>query len=552
MVSRRSFLAAAGATTAAAALSPLSPFAGTASAASATLPVSLANNSGSNTVYAYISGTDSTGWPVFVSANGALNRLPNPSSAVTPIADYAIPLGASGSAPTKVNMAGYVIGGRVWFSIGKKLQFFVNPGTVPGVVQPALVSSDPNWATNWTFCEFTFNSANLYANISYVDMVGLPVSMSSTGSSGNQTVSPLPSGALASIASGLQTQHAADGAPWDKLVISDSSGGILRVLSPSHAPVDFGGYWNDYLNRVWSHYASTPLTINGQGSIGSYTGTVSGNAIVFSGLNTNGVAFTKPSAVDIFGCASGPLYNSGGDARGAIAARLAAALNRSSLLVAGGNNQPDGVAPSGYYQDAITNHYARLVHKYASIGYAFPYDDVGPTGSAPVDGHIQDGAPTSWTISLGAGAGSGTGTGTGTGSTSAYATVQAESYAAQSGTTTESCSDTGGGSDVGYIANGDWLKYASLDFGSASPAQFVARLASGAAAGVSGAIQVRLDSTAGTKIAEIDFGNNGGWQNWQSVPANITASATGVHDVYLVFSGSTSDFANINWFTFTK
>ncbi|MFF7334718.1 beta-1,3-glucanase family protein [Streptomyces sp. NPDC008150] len=552
MVSRRSFLAAAGVTTAAAALSPLSPFAGTASAASATLPVSLANNSGSNTVYAYISGTDSTGWPVFVSANGALNRLPNPSSAVTPIADYAIPLGASGSAPTKVNMAGYVIGGRVWFSIGKKLQFFVNPGTVPGVVQPALVSSDPNWATNWTFCEFTFNSANLYANISYVDMVGLPVSMSSTGSSGNQTVSPLPSGALASIASGLQTQHAADGAPWDKLVISDSSGGILRVLSPSHAPVDFGGYWNDYLNRVWSHYASTPLTINGQGSIGSYTGTVSGNAIVFSGLNTNGVAFTKPSAVDIFGCASGPLYNSGGDARGAIAARLAAALNRSSLLVAGGNNQPDGVAPSGYYQDAITNHYARLVHKYASIGYAFPYDDVGPTGSAPVDGHIQDGAPTSWTISLGAGAGSGTGTGTGTGSTSAYATVQAESYAAQSGTTTESCSDTGGGSDVGYIANGDWLKYASLDFGSASPAQFVARLASGAAAGVSGAIQVRLDSTSGTKIAEIDFGNNGGWQNWQSVPANITASATGVHDVYLVFSGSTSDFANINWFTFTK
>lgn len=552
MVSRRSFLAAAGVTTAAAALSPLSPFAGTASAAGSTLPVSLANNSGSNTVYAYISGTDSTGWPVFVSANGALNRLPNPSSAVTPIADYSIPLGASGSAATKVNMAGYVIGGRVWFSIGKKLQFFVNPGTVPGVVQPALTSSDPNWATNWTFCEFTFNSANLYANISYVDMVGLPVSMSSTGSSGNQTVSPLPSGALASIAAGLQTQHAADGAPWDKLVISDSSGGILRVLSPSHAPVDFGGYWNDYLNRVWSHYASTPLTINGQGSIGSYTGTVSGNAIVFSGLNTNGVAFTKPSAVDIFGCASGPLYNSGGDARGAIAARLAAALNRSSLLVSGGNNQPDGVAPSGYYQDPITNHYARLVHKYASIGYAFPYDDVGPTGSAPVDGHIQDGAPTSWTISLGAGAGSGTGTGgTGTG-TSAYGTIQAESYSAQSGTTTESCSDTGGGSDVGYIANGDWLKFASLDFGSASPAQFVARLASGAAAGVSGAIQVRLDSTSGTKIAEIDFGNNGGWQNWQTVPANVVASATGVHDVYLVFTGSTSDFANINWFTFTK
>ncbi|MEU6537165.1 beta-1,3-glucanase family protein [Streptomyces sp. NPDC047000] len=554
MVSRRSFLAAAGAVTGAAALSPfspISPLASTASAAGTTLPVKLANNSGSDTVYAYISGTDTSGWPVFVSANGTLNRLPNPSSAVTPIADYSIPLGASGSAATTVNLTNYVISGRIYFSVGKKLQFFVNPGTVPGVVQPALTSADPNYSTNWTFCEFTFNSANLYANISYVDMVALPISMSSTGSGGTQTVSPLPSGALASIASGLQAQHATDGAPWDRLVVSDSSGGVLRVMAPVHSPVDFGTYWDDYLNRVWSHYTSTSLTINGQGSIGSYTGKVSGNAIVFSGLNTNGVPFTKPSAVDIFGCASGPLYNSGGDARGAIAARLAAAINRSSLLVSGGNNNPDGVTPSQYYTDPITNHYARLVHKYASIGYAFPYDDVGPTGAAPVDGHIQDGAPTSWTVTLGAG-GSGGGSGGGTGTVSAYSTIQAESYSAQSGTTTESCSDTGGGSDVGYIANGDWLKYSSVDFGSSSPNQFKARLASGADAGVSGAIQVRLDSTSGTKIAEIDFANNGGWQNWQTVPINMAASATGVHDVYLVFSGSSSDFANINWFTFTS
>ncbi len=280
-----------------------------------------------------------------------------------------------------------MIGGRVWFSVGKKIQFFVNPpgggGGVPGLVQPGFTSSDPNWQTNWTFCEFTYNSANLYANISYVDMVALPVSMATTGSSGSQSVSPLPAGALASIASGLQAQHAADGAPWDQLVATDSSGAALRILSPAHSPTDFGGYWNGYLNSVWSYYQSHTLTVNGQGSIGSYSGTVSGDTLVFAGLNTNGVPFTKPSAVDIFGCASGPLYNSGGDARGAVAARLAAALNRSSLLVSGGDNQPDGVPPSGYYTDATTNHYARLVHKYANVGYAFPYDDVGPTGVGP-------------------------------------------------------------------------------------------------------------------------------------------------------------------------
>ncbi|MGW5355244.1 beta-1,3-glucanase family protein [Streptomyces sp. NPDC004031] len=554
MVSRRSFLTAAGA----AAASPLwaGGLAPRAAAAGPSLPVSLRNNSGSATVYAYISGADSTGWPGFVTQAGRFQRLPSPSSVLTPVADYSIALGPSGSAATAFTLQDYVIGGRVWFSVGKKIQFFVNPpggnGGVPGLVQPGFTSSDPNWLTDWTFCEFTYNSANLYANISYVDMVALPVSMATTGSGGAQSVSPLPSGALASIAAGLQAQHAADGAPWDRLVATDSSGAALRILAPAHSPVDFAGYWSNYLDRVWSYYQSHTLTINGQGSIGSYSGTVSGSTLVFAGLNTNGVPFTKPSAADIFGCASGPLYNSGGDARGAVAARLAAALNRSSLLVTGGGNQPDGVSPSGYYTDATTNHYARLVHKYATVGYAFPYDDVGPTGAAPVDGHLQDGAPTSWTIALGPGAGSGTTPPPG-GGTSAYGTIQAESYSAQSGTQTESCTDTGGGQDVGHIAGGDWLKYSGVDFGPSSPAQFVARLASGAAAGVSGAIQVRLDGTAGTKIAEIDYGSSGGWQNWQTVPANLTAAATGVHDVYLVFSsGSGADFVNVNWFGFTR
>lgn len=555
MVSRRTFITAAGATgLAAAASSPLwsAALSPRASAATASLPIALQNTSGSSApVYAYISGSDSTGWPGFVTADGHFQRLPNPSSVLTPTADYSIPLGASGSAPVRLTLSGYVIGGRVWFSVGKKIQFFVNPGSVPGLVQPGFTASDPNWQTSWTFCEFTYNSANLYANISYVDMVALPVAMATTGSAGSQSVSPLPSGALGSIASGLRAQHAADGAPWDQLVATDSSGAVLRVLSPAHSPTDFGGYWNSYLDSVWSYYQSHTLTVDTQGPAGSFAGTVQGGAFVFGGLNTNGVPFTKPSAADIFGCASGPLYNSGGDARGAVAARLAAALNRSDLLVGGGSAQPSGVTPAQYYQGAVTNHYARLVHQYATIGYAFPYDDVGPTGAAPVDGHLQDVAPTSWTISLGAGSGSGGTTPPPGGGTSAYATVQAESFSAQSGTQTETCSDSGGGQDVGWIAGGDWLKYAGLDFGSSSPNQFVARLASGAAAGVSGAIQVRLDSTSGTKIAEIDFANNGGWQSWQTVPANIVAPATGVHDVYLVFAGGTSDFVNVNWFTFT-
>jgi len=553
VLSRRALLTAAVATAAALPLAS----AGTASAA-ASLPLVLANNSGSPAqVYAYVSGADTSGWPGFVTADGTFHRLPDVSAVQTPAADYSIALGGSGSSPVRLTLRDYVIGGRVWFSVGKKIQFFINPASLnggrPGLVQPGFTSNDPNWTTNWGFAEFTYNSANLYANISYVDMVALPISMSTTGAAGNQSVPALPSTALANIASGLRTQHSADGAPWDRLVATDSSGAVLRVLAPSHAPADFGSYWNPYLDRVWDHFRNNTLTIDGQGSIGAYSGRVSGDVLTFSGLNTNGVPFTKPSANDIFGCASGPLYNSGSDARGAVAARLAAALNRSDLLVSGGASQPSGVRPDQYYTESITNHYARLVHKFSSIGYAFPYDDVGPTGSAPVDGHLQDPAPTSWTLTLGAGSGgSGGGDNGGGGGTSAYATVQAENYSSQSGSQTEACSDSGGGQDVGYLAAGDWLKYSSLDFGSSSPTQFVARVASGVGAGVSGAIRVRVDSATGPQIAEIDLGDTGGWQSWRTIPANITRSVTGVHDVYLTFADSSTEFVNVNWFTFTR
>ena len=84
MVSRRSLITAAGAGAVAAVGSPLwSRWASRAAAASPSLPVSLKNNSGSGTVYAYISGSDSTGWPGFVTSSGHFQRLPSPSSVLT-------------------------------------------------------------------------------------------------------------------------------------------------------------------------------------------------------------------------------------------------------------------------------------------------------------------------------------------------------------------------------------------------------------------------------------------------------------------------------------
>ena len=132
---------------------------------------------------------------------------------------------------------------------------------------------------------------------------------------------------------------------------------------------------------------------------------------------------------------------------------------------------------------------------------------------------------------------------------SAYSTLQAESFQQQSGMGTETTTDSGGGQNLMQVGNGDWALYRGIDFSSSAAHQFVGRVASGAAGGVSGLVEVRLDDRSNAPIGSFAVANTGGWQSWRSIPANISA-VTGVHDVYLTFtSGQPADFVNLNWFT---
>ncbi|MBT2414756.1 carbohydrate-binding protein [Streptomyces sp. ISL-12] len=132
----------------------------------------------------------------------------------------------------------------------------------------------------------------------------------------------------------------------------------------------------------------------------------------------------------------------------------------------------------------------------------------------------------------------------------AYTAIQAESYDAQSGSISETTTDSGGGQNLGSLANGDWVQYKGVNFGSSAATQFNARVASGAASGVSGLVEVRLDSRTATPVGSFAVGSTGGWQSWRTIPANIS-SVTGTHDVYLTFtSGQPADFVNVNWFSF--
>jgi len=531
-----------------------------ASATPATLQIDIQNTTTSSTVYAYVTGlaVNNGNALMLLESDGHTVYYPaSPSSAGSALgANCAIPLGAPGST-TSITIP-QIAGGRIWFSVGSPITFLLNPG--PALVEPSVSNaSDPNINIMWDFCEFTFNSSQIYANISYVDFVSIPVSLSLTNSSGTvKSVSGMSSSGLDTVCSNLISQHASDGAGWDKLVVT-SNGGNLRALSPNNGIVMnsslFSGYFQPYVDQVWSKYASTPLTVDTQASWGSVTGTVSGGDLTFSGVS----GFAQPSAADIFSCSTGPFADTSGE-RGPLVARISAAFNRSTLLI--DTDQPDGENPANYYQNSVTNHYARIVHA-ANLdgrGYAFPYDDVTPNGGTDQSGFVADPNPTLLTIAVGGGTASAgstptatasaTGTGSSGGSGSAFSTIQAASYSAHNGTQTETTTDTGGGQDVGWIANGCWLAYDNVDFGSTGAGQFIARVASGAAAGISGLVAVALDSPTATPVGSFAVGNTGGWQSWQTVPANIS-TVTGKHTVYLVFSsGQSADFVNIHWFTF--
>jgi beta-glucanase (GH16 family) len=132
----------------------------------------------------------------------------------------------------------------------------------------------------------------------------------------------------------------------------------------------------------------------------------------------------------------------------------------------------------------------------------------------------------------------------------ARSTIEAEAYQAQSGTQVESGSGSSGGRHVSHVGNGDWLRFDDVRFGGTAARQFVARVASGAAGGVSGLVQVRLGSPTAAPIGDFAIANTGGWQSWRSVPANISA-VTGTHTVYITFtSGQPADFVNIDTITF--
>ncbi|WP_434587624.1 glycoside hydrolase family 64 protein [Streptomyces sp. A5-4] len=358
-----------------------------AQAVPATVPLQITNNSGrSDPIYIYNLGTQlSTGRQGWADANGTFHPWPAGGNPPTPAPDASIAGPANGQTRT-IQMPKF--SGRVYFSYGQKLVFKVTTG---GLVQPAVQNpSDPNRNILFNWSEYTLNDSGLWLNSTQVDMFSAPYSVGVRPVGGAvKTTGRLKPGGYNAFFSALRGQPGG----WGGLIQTRPDGTVLRALAPGHG-IESGALptsvMDDYINRVWSRYSSSTLTVTPFANQPNtkYFGRVSGNVMNFTnGSGAVVTSFQRPDADSIFGCYK-RLDAPNDLVRGPISRTLCAGFNRSTLLT--NPNQPDA-SSANFYQDVVTNHYARKIHQQMVDGkaYGFAFDDVGAHESLVHDGNPQ-------------------------------------------------------------------------------------------------------------------------------------------------------------------
>jgi hypothetical protein len=357
----------------------------TATAVPATIPLKFTNNSGrGEQIYIYNLGTLlTTGQQGWADANGTFHAWPAGGNPPTPAPDASIAGPANGQSTT-IRIPKF--SGRIYFSYGQKLVFKLTTG---GLVQPAVQNpSDPNVNILFNWSEYTLNDSGLWLNSTQVDFFSAPYAVGVQPSSGaTKTTGRLKPGGYNGFFNALRGQPGG----WANLIRTRSDGTIVRALAPGHG-IEAGALpasvMDDYVNRVWTKYSSSTLTVTPFSNQPNtkYFGRVSGNVMNFT--NSSGAvvtSFQKPDSDSIFGCYK--LLDAPNDlVRGPISRTLCAGYNRSTLLV--NPNQPD-TSSANFYLDNVTNHYSRKIHAQMVDGkaYGFAFDDVGAYESLVHDGN---------------------------------------------------------------------------------------------------------------------------------------------------------------------
>jgi hypothetical protein len=125
--------------------------------------------------------------------------------------------------------------------------------------------------------------------------------------------------------------------------------------------------------------------------------------------------------------------------------------------------------------------------------------------------------------------------------------MEAEAFCAMEGIDVQITSDSGGGDNVGWIHEGDWLEY-EVSVPSGGVYEFSFRVAS-PNSGTQITVSTRQESESSAALEDLGsvaVPNTGDWQSWQTVSGNFVLQE-GVQLLRLEFSGGSSGLLNLNW-----
>ncbi|HEX5154188.1 MAG TPA: PKD domain-containing protein [Parafilimonas sp.] len=123
------------------------------------------------------------------------------------------------------------------------------------------------------------------------------------------------------------------------------------------------------------------------------------------------------------------------------------------------------------------------------------------------------------------------------------AKIEAEAYTTMLGIQMEPTGDTGGGLNVGWINNNDWLDY-YVNASSAGTYNVTFRIAT-----PNTAAKLSITKPDGTVLANVNIPKTGGYQTWSTVSTGITLPQG--PQTLRIISKAAQDF-NFNWLEFTK
>ncbi|MDO7171630.1 carbohydrate-binding protein [Mariniflexile sp. AS56] len=127
-----------------------------------------------------------------------------------------------------------------------------------------------------------------------------------------------------------------------------------------------------------------------------------------------------------------------------------------------------------------------------------------------------------------------------------YMPISAENFCDSSGVTVESRSAFN--QVVSNIENTDYIKFSNVDFGDSDVYNAIEILASSNTAG--GNVEVRSGAVDGALLATVAITNTGDWNTYNLFKSYTISEITGVHDIYLVFTGDSGLLLNIDNFYF--